>query len=101
VDGLGPAAVAAAVLAALSPALFFYSRYYIQEMLLVCFTFGVIVCGYRYARTRALPWAVAAGICAGLMHATKETAVIALGCLFLAAVLVILPEVRRSRSGRS
>jgi uncharacterized protein (TIGR03663 family) len=100
VDGLGPAAVAAAVLAALSPALFFYSRYYIQEMLLVCFTFGVIVCGYRYARTRALPWAVAAGICAGLMHATKETAVIALGCLFLAAVLVILPEVRRRRSVR-
>ena len=29
----------------------FYSRYYIQEMLLVCFTFGVIVCGYRYCRT--------------------------------------------------
>jgi uncharacterized protein (TIGR03663 family) len=101
VDGLGPAAVLAALLAALSPALFFYSRYYIQEMLLVCFTFGVIVCGYRYARTRALPWAVAAGVCAGLMHATKETAVIAFGCLLLAAALVMLAQARRRRSVRS
>jgi uncharacterized protein (TIGR03663 family) len=100
VDGLGPAAVLAALLAALSPALFFYSRYYIQEMLLVCFTFGVIACGYRYARTRALPWAVAAGVCAGLMHATKETAVIAFGCMLLTAAFVLLPQARQSRSVR-
>ena len=50
VRGLGSAAVVAALLTALSPAMVFYSRYYIQEMLLVCFTFGVIVCGYRYAQ---------------------------------------------------
>jgi len=40
-DSLGSgAAVYAAVLTAISPAMVFYSRYYIQEMLLVCFTFG-------------------------------------------------------------
>ncbi len=87
VRGLGPAAVVAAVLAALSPALVFYSRYYIQETLLVCFTFGVIVCGYRYLRTRALPWALATGVFAGLMHATKETCIIALCSMGLALVL--------------
>ena len=87
VRGLGPAAVVAAVLAALSPALVFYSRYYIQEMLLVCFTFGVIVCGYRYLRTRALPWALATGVFVGLMHATKETCIIALCSMGLALVL--------------
>ena len=59
--GLGLEAVAAAVLAALSPAMVFYSRYYIQEMLLACFTLGLIVCGYRYVRTRSLVWALAAG----------------------------------------
>jgi uncharacterized protein (TIGR03663 family) len=87
VKGLGPAAVVAAVLAALSPALVFYSRYYIQEMLLVCFTFGVIVCGYRYLRTQALPWVLATGVFVGLMHATKETCIIALCSMGLALVL--------------
>ena len=88
--GLGPAAVAAAVLAAVSPAMVYYSRYYIQEMLLACFTLGVIVCGYRYARTRSLVWALAAGGFAGLMHATKETAIIAFGSMVLALAFVIL-----------
>ncbi len=87
VRGLGPAAVVAALLAALSPALVFYSRYYIQETLLVCFTFGVIVCGYRYLCTRALPWALATGAFVGLMHATKETCIIALCSMGLALVL--------------
>jgi len=87
VRGLGPAAVVAAVLAALSPAMVFYSRYYIQETLLVCFTFGVIVCGYRYVRTQALPWALATGAFGGLMHATKETCIIALCSMGLALVL--------------
>ncbi|MBM4029613.1 MAG: TIGR03663 family protein, partial [Planctomycetes bacterium] len=88
VRGLGPAALPAAALAALSPALIFYSRYYIQEMLLVCFTFGVIACGYRYSRTRALPWAIATGVFAGLMHATKETCIIAFGALGLALIVL-------------
>ncbi len=90
--GLGFAAVVAAILAALSPAMVFYSRYYIQEMLLACFTLGVIVCGYRYVRTRSLVWAVAAGGFAGLMHATKETAIIAFASMGLALVVVILTQ---------
>jgi len=96
-DGLGLAAVFAAVFVALSPAMVFYSRYYIQEMLLVCFTFGVIACGYRYARSRRLPWAVMTGVFAGLMHATKETAVIAFGSMFLALTLVLLMHRRSVR----
>ena len=96
-DGLGrTAAVCAGILTAVSPAMAFYSRYYIQEMLLVCFTFGVIVFGWRYARSRSAPWAVAAGVSAGLMHATKETSVIApaamLGALAFAAVYLFIPR---------
>ena len=97
VRGLGFAAVVGAVLTALSPAMVFYSRYYIQEMLLVCFTFGVIVCGYRYARTRRPAWAVAAGGCAGLMHATKETCIIALGAMGLALTLMVLAGIAKGR----
>jgi uncharacterized protein (TIGR03663 family) len=96
-EGLGLAAVLAAVLAALSPAMVFYSRYYIQEMLLVCFTFGVIVCGYRYAKTMTLPWALGTGVFAGLMHATKETCIIALGSMGLALALGAVLRLGRGR----
>lgn len=87
VNDLGPAAVVVAILAALSPAMCFYSRYYIQEMLLVCFTFGLMVAGFRYARSGLAFWAAIAGLFAGLMHATKETCIIAFGALVLAWML--------------
>ncbi len=77
-DGLGKwEAVFAAILTALSPAMVFYSRYYIQEMLLVFFTFAAIAAGWRYLRTKRLAWALLAGASLGLMHATKETCIIA------------------------
>jgi uncharacterized protein (TIGR03663 family) len=90
-DGLGrPATIVAACLAAVSPALVFYSRYYIQEMLLVFYTFAALAAGWRYARTRRARWAVLCGACLGLMHATKETALIALGCLAAALVATLV-----------
>ncbi len=98
-DGLGrTGSVCAAVLTAISPAMVYYSRYYIQEMLLVCFTFGVIVSGYRYAKSRNIGWALLAGVFLGLMHATKETCIIAFGSLLLALLLTLL---LRSRSNGS
>jgi len=100
VDGLGRwASVCAGILTAISPAMVFYSRYYIQEMLLVCFTFGAIAFGYRFAQRRRLVWAVLAGICLGLMHATKETCVIVFGCMLLALWLTLLIRRREGKSG--
>ena len=53
-DGLGrTAALAAGLLTAISPAMVYFSRYYIQEMLLVFFTTGAIVAGWRYAPVSA------------------------------------------------
>ncbi len=90
-DGLGrPAALVAALLTALSPAFVFYSRYYIQETLLAFFTLGMIACGWRYARHRSSGWLLAAGLCAGLMIATKETAVLAFGACAVALGLAVL-----------
>lgn len=86
-DGLGKgAAVWAALLTAVSPAFVYYSRYYIQEMLLVCFTFGLIACGWRFLQSRRPIWALLAGAFLGLMHATKETCLIAWGCLAAALI---------------
>ena len=76
-DALGrPAAVCAAVLTAISPAMVFYSRYYIHETLLLFFTLAAVGTGWRYLRTGKLGWCLAAGACFGLMQATKETSVL-------------------------
>lgn len=78
VDTLGITAVtAAALLAAVSPAMVYYSRYYIHETLLVFFSLGAIVCGWRYVVSRRVLWCILAGACVGCMQSTKETAAIA------------------------
>lgn len=88
---LGPAGAAvAALLAAISPAMVFYSRYFIHEMPLVLFSFGVLLAAQRYLRSPGAPPALLAGACAGLMIATKETAPLALGCMVLALALTRL-----------
>ncbi|MFH1370160.1 MAG: flippase activity-associated protein Agl23 [Planctomycetota bacterium] len=99
VRGLGrPVALIAAALTAISPAFVFYSRYYIPEMLLVCFTFGVIAAGYQYAGSRKTIWALFAGLFAGLCYATKETCIIAFGSMLLALLAVWLIHNRNSSS---
>jgi uncharacterized protein (TIGR03663 family) len=90
-DGIGrAAAVIAAMLTAISPAMVFYSRYYVQEMLLVFFTALAIAAAWRYTRTRSAGWAVAAGAAVGLMHATKETWVLAAAAMAGGLVLTWL-----------
>ena len=88
-DGLGRAATLwAGLLAALSPAMVFYSRYFIHEMPLVCFTMVLLGFGWRYARTGCIGCAMLAGAGLGLMYATKETFVLNLFALGVAAMAV-------------
>jgi uncharacterized protein (TIGR03663 family) len=94
--GTGPAAIGA-LLTACSPAMVFYSRYYIQETLLVCFAFGLIAAGHRLVSGGRISWSLAAGGFAGLMFATKETWVISFGAIALALVAVILVRRREGR----
>jgi len=81
------AIVSAAFLAALSPALTYYSRFYIQEILLVFFLAALVASGWKYLQTRSLRWAAVAGLAAGMMYATKETSVILFGALAGAAAV--------------
>jgi len=101
VDGLGPSsAVYAAILTAISPAMVFYSRYYIQETLLVCFTFACIVCAYRYTQSKNMIWALLTGMSVGLMHATKETCVIVFGSMLFAILLTRCVRIQKTEDGR-
>jgi len=73
-DAIGPGGgVWSALFLAVSPAMVFYSRYFIHEMLLVFFTLATLAAGWRYVETRKTSWAAATGAGMGLMAATKET----------------------------
>jgi uncharacterized protein (TIGR03663 family) len=88
-------AVFAALLCALSPAMVFFSRYFIHEIPLVFWSFGALVAAGRYLRAPGVAPALLAGVCAGLMVATKETALLALGCMLLALALTRFVDRRR------
>jgi uncharacterized protein (TIGR03663 family) len=63
----------AALFAALSPAMVFYSRDYIHETLLIFFTALMGIAWWRHNRKGRFGWCVLAGAGLGLMWATKET----------------------------
>jgi uncharacterized protein (TIGR03663 family) len=87
-DGLSRLAIVfSGIFAAVSPLMVFYSRFYIQETLLVFFLLGVIAASWRYHVARSWGWAVATGVFIGLMYATKETCAIAFGALFIGLLL--------------
>ena len=95
---LGPeGAVVAAILAAISPGMVFYSRYFVHETPLVFFSFGALLAACWYLRSPGVSPALLAGTCAGLMVATKETASLALGCMALA--LAVTHVVDRAHAG--
>lgn len=88
-DGMGCGAlVVAGVLTAVSPAMVFYSRYYIHEVPLVFFTFLALSAGWRYVRRPGWGWAAVTGVGVGLMYATKETFVLSLAAA-VAGVLAV------------
>ncbi len=80
-----------------SPALVYYSRYFIMETLLVFFHLGFTIAIMRYLVKPTTKWLLIGAICLGLMFATKETALLYLlaAGLGLAATVALAP----SRSG--
>lgn len=86
--GIGRTAIAgAALLLALSPAMVFYSRMYIQESLFACFTLAFVIALGRAGREPGWLWPLLAGLAAGLAIATKETSAIVLPAAILAYLL--------------
>ena len=86
------ARVIAALLIAASPAMTYYSRFYIQESIFVFFTLGFLASVWRYMRRPDGGWALPAGIFAGLMAATKETAVIIFAAVGLSLGFVLVRQ---------
>jgi uncharacterized protein (TIGR03663 family) len=80
---------------AFSPPAVYYSRYFIQETLLVAFTLCAFICCQQWYRLGQRRWAIAAGVCLGLMQATKASAPV-----FLLAAVLALYFVRPTTTAR-
>jgi uncharacterized protein (TIGR03663 family) len=84
-DAVGSKGVVwAGVFTAVSPAMVYYSRYYIHEMLLVFFTGLCLAAGWRYWKSRNAGWAILCGASVGLMYGTKETFILTLAAFGVA-----------------
>jgi uncharacterized protein (TIGR03663 family) len=66
----------AALLFAAGPLPVYYSRYFIHETLFVAATFSLMIAGWHALKKNSVALAMLAGLCAALMLACKETAVI-------------------------
>jgi len=88
-----------ALIFALAPAMVFYSRYFIHEMLLVFFGFASLITGYKYLVSKRFFWAILFGTCLGLMHATKETCIINYAAFGISAILILFLIKRNGQSG--
>ena len=82
-----PAAACAALFTAVSPAMVYYSRYFIHETLVVFLTFCALLAVLAYLRRPSTVLAATVGALFGLMYATKETWIIAAACMAAAAGL--------------
>jgi uncharacterized protein (TIGR03663 family) len=92
------AALVAAGLIAISPGMVYISRYFIHEMLLVAGTIGFVGSVLLYLRTGKPAFVISAAVALALMATTKESWIIELGVLGIAAVAaVIYVNVRTGR----
>ncbi len=84
-----PALVAAALLA-VSPGSVYVSRYFIHEALLVAFSLGLVLALLLYLRSGKPAWALTAAASAAFIFTTKETGIITVVVLAIAAVVSVV-----------
>ena len=95
-------ALSAAALLAVSPGAVYLSRYFIHESLFVFFTLGIVVAALNYYDSARPVYLMLAAVSAALLFATKETAIISVLVLVIAAAsTAIYMRLRRSSTGRT
>lgn len=90
----------AALLFAVAPLPVYYDRYFIHESLFCAATFALILSSWRAFRQSSIFYAALAGACAALMIACKETAILHLFALIVAALVFKARGLRGNESLR-
>ena len=88
-------AAMAGFLIALSPGLVYFSRDFIHEMSFVFFALASVVTAWRYLETRRFAFLGAFAASLGLLVATKETAIVTIIVLILAALSAVVCDISR------
>jgi uncharacterized protein (TIGR03663 family) len=83
-------ALSAATLAAVSPGMVFFSRYFIHEILFVFFTLAIVFTALRYMEARRPRDLLLAAASAALLGTTKETWIITVGVWLIAIPCTVL-----------
>ena len=87
----------ATMLFAVTPLPVYYDRYFIHESLFCAATFGLILSGWSAFKTASVGSAALAGACAAVMFASKETAVLHVFALAVAATVFRSRNLREQR----
>jgi uncharacterized protein (TIGR03663 family) len=91
----------AALLFAIAPLPVYYDRYFIHESLFCAATFALMLSSWRAFKQRSIGYAALAGGCAALMVACKETAILHLFALAVAALVFRVWDLRGNGSIKS
>ncbi len=95
-DHLGDVGLPVAAFAiAVSPALVFFSRYFIHEMMFGFCSLAMAVAAWRYARSKHFGWMILLSVSTAWLFATKETALITAFTMLFALLLASLWDVSR------
>jgi uncharacterized protein (TIGR03663 family) len=96
--GFAPCLIAALLFAG-APLPVYYDRYFIHESIFAAATFGLILSGWRAWQRRSAEQAMLAGVCAALMLASKETALLHFFALAVAAFVFWIWNLRGKYPG--
>ncbi len=92
------AVLGSAIGLAVSPVMVYFSRFYIQEALLLFFLVAAVAALWRYLMKPSWGWTMATGLFCGMMYATKETSVLAFGSIAAALLFAYLVGDKREKA---
>lgn len=89
----------AALLMAVSTGLAYYSRDFIHEMIFGCLSLGIVTGAVKYLENRKFRYFMMSLVSSALLFATKETAMVTVGVMLIAAIASTVWDIIRRRAG--
>jgi predicted membrane-bound mannosyltransferase/sugar lactone lactonase YvrE len=96
-----PAVIIAAVLLMFSPTLFYYSRFFRNDIYITVWTFGMVICMWRYLDEVKDRYLYALALLMALSFATKEVTFITVAIMLIFVDLMLAVELGKRRAGET
>lgn len=96
-----PAVIIAAVMLLISPTLFYYGRFYRNELYMAVWTLGIVICVWRYLDDLKMGWLYAMAALMAFSFASKEVTFITVAILLVFVNLLLAIEFGKRREGET